>query len=160
MSGFAEAEGLLSVCSFSAGGRLYGVDARQIREVVGSAEVYRVPLAPPFIGGVIAYRGEVLTGSAARQGGPVLVLDGDEDEPLFGVRVDGVHGVVTLTGDARVAIPATLDECGREIFCGAFRTAAGLLGQLDPERLRPSRLAARGWPGKRSARDGGMRCGF
>ena len=83
---------LLSLCSLMAGGRLFGIDTRMIREVLGKARLNRVPLAPAYIGGVLAYRGEVVTAVSLRAllGGPaaegtrcVLVLDGDQNEERF-----------------------------------------------------------------------------
>jgi purine-binding chemotaxis protein CheW len=143
----------LSLCSLMAGGRLFGIDTRMIREVLGKARLNPVPMAPAYIGGVIAYRGDVVTAVSLRAllGGPaadgscaVLVLDGDQDEERFGLLVDGVGGVVTVERGAMAENPSTLDEASRALFTGAFRTDEGLLVQLDPRRLQPSRLAESG----------------
>ncbi len=151
--GVGEVEGGLSMCSLMSGGRLFGIDTRTIREVLGSAQMNRVPLAPAYVGGVIAYRGEVVTAVSLRAllrqpkaDGPgcVLVLDGDENEERFGLIVDSVGGVVLVDGATLSANPSTLDESSRALFSGAFRTPEGLLVQLDPERLRPSRIAETG----------------
>jgi purine-binding chemotaxis protein CheW len=167
MSRVLEAQETLSLCSFTASGRRFGIDTRRVREVVGAVQLQRVPLAPAYIGGVMACRGEVLTamclaallgGDAARPGCPVLVLDGDESEPRFGLLVESVGGVVSVQRSAWSANPSTLDAAGREIFRGAFRTELGLLAQLDPERLRPSHIAACGLFGKRSSSEGEIRC--
>jgi chemotaxis signal transduction protein len=40
---------------------LFGIETRQIREVLGTTTPQRVPLAPEYIAGVVPYRGEVLT---------------------------------------------------------------------------------------------------
>ena len=151
--GIAEGEDLLSMCSLMSGGRLFGIDTRTIREVLGHAQMNRVPLAPTYVGGVIAYRGEVVTAVSlrallgqAKTDGPscVLVLDGDENEERFGLIVDSVGGVVMVERATMSANPPTLDEASKALFTGAFRTLEGLLVQLDPERLRPSRIAATG----------------
>jgi len=153
MAGFGEAEDGISMCSLMSGGRLFGIDTRAIREVLGKVAMNRVPLAPAYVGGVIAYRGEVVTALSLRAllGQPagaaqscVLVLDGDEDEERFGLIVDRVGGVVMVRRAAMSANPSTLDEASRALFGGAFRTPDGLLVQLNPERLRPSRIAETG----------------
>jgi purine-binding chemotaxis protein CheW len=146
-----DAQELLSLCSLKAAGKLFGIDTRMIGEVLGSAaRLNRVPLAPAYVGGVLAYRGEVVTavslrvllGDAAVDGPScVLVLDGDENEERFGLLVDSVGGVVMVERGMMAANPSTLDEASRALFSGAFRTEEGLLVQLDPERLKPSRLA-------------------
>jgi len=171
--GIAEGGDGLSMCSLMSGGRLFGIDTRAIREVLGNAQMNRVPLAPSYVGGVIAYRGEVVTAVSLRAllGQPamdghscVLVLDGDENEERFGLIVDGVGGVVMVERTTMSANPSTLDEASRALFSGAFRTAEGLLVQLDPERLRPSRIAESGLFGHaqrlQPKSEGEMRCGL
>jgi len=160
-----EAVEMLSLCSLMAGGRLFGIDTRTIREVLGKGRLNRVPLAPAYIGGVIAYRGEVVTavslrallGDAPLDGQScVLVLDGDEAEERFGLMVDSVGGVVMVNRKSVAANPPTLDDTSRALFSGAFRTDDGLLVQLDPERLRPSRLAETGLFGANARVRGGV----
>jgi purine-binding chemotaxis protein CheW len=175
--GASEVGETLSLCSLVAGGRLFGIDTRTIREVLGKGRLDRVPLAPAFVGGVIAYRGEVVTAISLRAllGMPkaegqscVLVLDGDATELRFGLMVDSVGGVVIVERKTMAAIPSTLDEASRALFSGAYRTDEGLLVQLDPARLRPNRLAEMGlFAGRVSTRhgnssvgEGDMRCGL
>jgi purine-binding chemotaxis protein CheW len=154
-------EEVLSLCSLFAGGRLFGIDTRTIREVLGKGRLNRVPLAPGFIGGVIAYRGEVVTavnlrallGAAPVEASQscILVLDGDGFEERFGLMVDSVGGVVMVNPRTVSPNPPTLDEDSRMLFLGSYRTDAGLLvqldsAQLDPERLKSMRLAETGLP--------------
>ena len=166
-----EGEDGLSMCSLMSGGRLFGIDTRTIREVLGSAQMNRVPLAPAYVGGVIAYRGEVVTAISLRallgqpraeRHGCVLVLDGDENEERFGLIVDSVGGVVMVERATMSTNPSTLDEASRALFSGAFRTPEGLMVQLDPERLRPTRIAETGLFGQSqrvaAMREGEMRC--
>jgi purine-binding chemotaxis protein CheW len=148
-----DAQELLSLCSLQAGGKLFGIDTRRIREVLGNARLNRVPLAPDYVGGVLAYRGEVLTAvslrallgdGAADCQSCVLVLDGDENDERFGLLVDSVGGVVMVERGTMAANPSTLDEASGALFSGVFRTRQGLLVQLDPQRLKPSQLADSG----------------
>ena len=150
-------EETLSMCSLDAGGRTFGIDTRSIREVLGRRAMQRVPLAPAWIGGIVPYRGEVLTTVSFRSllGMPassedscVLVLDGEEEGERFGLMVDGVGGVVTVERTSYAANPPTLDAAGRALFQGAFRIPGGLLVQVNPERLRPARLAESGLFGR------------
>ena len=55
-----------------------------------------------------------------------------------------VGGVVMVERTMMSANPPTLDDASKALFSGAFRTPDGLLVQLDPERLRPSRIAETG----------------
>src|ERR1700750_3496312 len=51
----------VSLCSLYAATETFGIDTRKIREVLGERDLQRVPMSPPFIAGVVPYRGEVLT---------------------------------------------------------------------------------------------------
>jgi len=141
---------LMSLCSVFAGGRLFGLETRYIREVLGKRTLAPVPLAPAYISGVVPYRGEVLTavhlGAVLRQPqrgavGCVLILDCEESEERFGLVVDKVGAVATFERAQLAANPSTLDEAGRALFDGAFQMADGLMVRLMPERLSPVRLA-------------------
>jgi purine-binding chemotaxis protein CheW len=149
-------EHLLSLCSLRIGEQWFGIDTSQIREVLGKCVVERVPLAPHYIGGVVPYRGDVLTAVQARAllglepltgAACVLVLDADPEDrnsERFGLIVDSVGGVATVDERRRAPNPSTLGEAGKALFCGAFRIEDGLLVALDPQRLNPIRLASSG----------------
>lgn len=140
----------VSLCSMSVGGQSFGIDTRRIGEVLGARELQRVPMAPSFIGGVVPYRGEVLTTVSFRallgltdkaETNCVLVLEDEDASQRFGLVVDAVGGVVTVSRRMLEANPSTLDARGKWLFDGAYKMQAGLMVQLDPQRLRPSRLA-------------------
>ena len=140
-----------ALCWLTVEERLFGIDTRQIREVLGPRTVQAVPLAPAFLAGVLAYRGEVLTAVSLRrllglppnqEKGCVLVLDGAGTP--FGLVVDRVGGVVEVEAKMLVGNPATLDASSKALFRGAYRLPEGLLVQLDADRLRPEQLAETG----------------
>ena len=143
----------VSLCSLFAGSESFGIDTRKIREVLGKRELQRVPLAPAMIGGVVPYRGEVLTtvnfrallGMGEYSGAScVLVLDDDDGAERFGLVVDQVGGVVTVSRRMLEANPSTLEARCKWLFDGAYKMQTGLMVQLDPQKLRPSRLAEAG----------------
>ena len=145
------AEENLVLCWLTVEEKLFCIDTRQIREVLGPRTVQPVPLAPAFLAGVLAYRGEVLTAVSLRcllgvppnqQKGCVLVLDGGGNP--FGLVVDRVGGVVEVEAKTLAANPATLDASSRALFRGAYRVPEGLLVQLDADRLRPEQLVETG----------------
>ena len=49
------------MCSVRLGDTLFGVPITHILEIVGNARPQPVPLAPNFVGGLVHYRGDVLT---------------------------------------------------------------------------------------------------
>jgi purine-binding chemotaxis protein CheW len=143
----------VSLCSMFAGSESFGIDTRKISEVLGKRELQRVPMAPPYIGGVVPYRGEVLTTVNFRallgmgehtETSCILVLEDDEGGERFGLVVDAVGGVVTVSRRMLEANPCTLEAKGKWLFDGAYKMPTGLMVQLDPQKLRPSRLAEAG----------------
>ena len=145
------AQEVVALCWLTVNGRLFGIDTRQIREVLGPRTVQAVPLAPPFLAGILAYRGEVLTAVSLRcllglpsieEKGCVLVLDGGESP--FGLVVDRVGGVVEVEANTLLANPATLDASSKVLFSGAYRIPEGLVVRLNAQRLGPEQLADTG----------------
>ena len=143
----------VSLCSMFAGSESFGIDTRKIREVLGKRDLQRVPMAPAFIGGVVPYRGEVLTTVDFRallgmgehtEASCVLVLEDEDGDERFGLVVDAVGGVVTVNRNMLEANPCTLESRGKWLFDGAYKMETGLMVQLDPQKLRPSRLAEAG----------------
>ena len=57
----AEAVTLVEVCSVRLAQTWFGVPITHILEIVGSARPQPVPLAPAYVGGLVHYRGDVLT---------------------------------------------------------------------------------------------------
>jgi purine-binding chemotaxis protein CheW len=146
----SDPDDMLSMCSLRCGDGLFGIDTRQVREVLGETTPQRVPLAAEYIAGVVPYRGDVLTTLSFRAllglgrgtgAGCVLVLDDEEANLQFGFMVDGVGGIVTMARDALEPNPSALDARSMALFCGAYKLNSGLMVRLDPHKLRPSRLA-------------------
>lgn len=142
-----------SLCSIFAGDESFGIDTGKIREVLGKRELERVPMAPAFVAGVVPYRGDVLTTVSFRAllglsesdgAGCVLVLEDSDGEERFGLLVDVVGGVVTVSRKMLEANPCTLEARCKWLFDGAYKMPNGLMVQLDPQKLRPSQLGETG----------------
>jgi purine-binding chemotaxis protein CheW len=147
---------LLEMCSVRVEHKLFGIPIKHIMEIVGSTRPKPVPLAPDFVGGLIHYRGDVLTTVSLRQllGLPshqqqdtlhdtpqdILVLEGSGGS--FGLLVDSVGEVLTVSSADHEPNPSILDERRSALFAGAYKLKEGLLVMLDPERLDPMRLGA------------------
>ncbi len=58
---------LMETCTVRLGGSTFGVPITHILEIVGAARPQPVPLAPVFVGGLVHYRGDVLTTVSLRQ---------------------------------------------------------------------------------------------
>jgi purine-binding chemotaxis protein CheW len=143
-----KASSLMEVCSVRLGQTWFGVPIAHILEIVGGARPQPVPLAPEFVGGLIHYRGDVLTPVSLRQllGLPpkvgaqdILVLESTGG--CFGLRVDLVGEVLTVSSTDFEPNPSILDQQRKALFAGAYKLMDKLLVMLDPERLDPLRLS-------------------
>jgi purine-binding chemotaxis protein CheW len=139
----------VEMCSVRVGQGLYGVPIAHILEIVGSARPQPVPLAPAFVGGLVHYRGDVLTTVSLRQllglpprEGPQDILVLESSGGCFGLLVDSVGEVLTVSSAEHEANPSILDERNKSLFAGAYKLKGSLLVMLDPERMDPMRLGA------------------
>src|SRR5580700_9334601 len=73
------AAALVEMCSVRLGKTLFGVPIKHILEIVGGARPQPVPLAPSFVGGLVHYRGDVLTTVSLRQLLDLAPRDGPQD---------------------------------------------------------------------------------
>ncbi|MFC5863765.1 chemotaxis protein CheW [Acidicapsa dinghuensis] len=140
---------MMEICSVHVGSTLFGVPITHILEIVGNTHPHAVPLAPVFVGGLLHYRGEVLTTVSMRQLLGLPATEGRQDIMVlenkgscFGLLVDSVGEVLTISAADREPNPSILDTRRQEIFAGACKLPQGLLIMLDPERLDPMRLGA------------------
>lgn len=140
-------EALVEVCSVRADKTLFGIPIQHILEIVGSTRPQPIPLAPGFVGGLIHYRGDVLTTVRLRHLLDLPPIDEKQDilvlesaGGIFGLLVDSVGEVLTVSSVDFEPTPSILDERRRALLAGAYKLNDGLLVMLDPERLDPARL--------------------
>jgi purine-binding chemotaxis protein CheW len=126
---------------------LFGVPISHILEIVGQVCPQPVPLAPAFVGGLVHYRGDVLTTVSLRQllgmpprTGPQDILVIESPSGYFGLLVDSVGEVLTVSSADYEPNPSTLNERSKALLAGAYKLKDKLLVMLDPERLDPVRL--------------------
>lgn len=137
------------VCSVLVGDTLYGIPIAHVLEILGKPATQPVPLAPWFVGGLVHYRGEVLTAVSLRRllGMPPApssedVLVFESGDGLFGLFVDSVGEVLHVAEADHEPNPATLEARRQALFDGAWKLKDRLLVSLEPERLDPMRLAS------------------
>lgn len=143
----AQDEGI-EMCSVRVGPTLYGIPVTRILEILGKPAKQPVPLAPFFIGGLVHYRGEVLTAVSLRRLLDMSAHDAPEDilvfegvDGYFGLLVDEVGKVITVQPSDFEGNPSTLDDRRKGLFGGTYKLSNALLVVLDPERLDPVCLA-------------------
>lgn len=130
-------------CTFLLENYLFGVDVKQVQEVLRFQEQTSVPLAPAVIRGLINLRGEIVTAidlrrrlqMSERAGDArptnVIVRTGTETVSLL---VDEIGEVVEVADDLFEAPPDTVDGVARELIVGAYKLESRLLLILDTEK--------------------------
>jgi purine-binding chemotaxis protein CheW len=105
------------MCSVRLGKTLFGVPITHILEIVGGARPQPVPLAPSYVGGLVHYRGDVLTTVSLRhlldmppRDGPQDILVLESSGGCFGLLVDSVGEVLTVSSADYEPNPSILDE--------------------------------------------------
>ena len=143
------ASALAEICSVRVAETYYGIPITHILEIVGGAHPQPVPLAPSFVGGLVHYRGDVLTTISLRQlldlppkEGAQAILVLECSGGISGLLVDSVGEVLTVPTADYEPNPSILDERRRALFGGAYKLKDSLLIMLDPEQLDPMRLSA------------------
>ena len=146
-----KAPAILEVCSVRLAQTWFGVPITHILEIVGAARPQPVPLAPAFVGGLVHYRGDVLTTVSLRQllGLPlpektqdILVIESAGG--CFGLLVDAVGEVLPVSAADHDPNPSILDQRRKSLFAGAYKLKDKLLVMLDPDSLDPLRLSQSG----------------
>ncbi len=135
------------ICVVRLGHSRFGVPIHCILEIVGSTCPLPVPLAPEYVGGLVHYRGDVLTTVSLRRvlglgacqtPQAVLVIEGAGG--CFGLQVDALEDVLRPPAADYEPNPATLDNRRRMFLAGTYKLRDGLLVMLNPERLDPAHL--------------------
>ena len=142
-------EALVEVCSVRVADTMFGMPITHIFEIIGSTRPQPVPLAPSYVGGLVHYRGDVLTTVSLRQLLALSPQDGKQDILVlesaggsFGLLVDSVGEVLTVSSADYEPNPSILDERRRGLLSGAYKLKRGLLVMLNPAQLDPMHLNA------------------
>lgn len=134
----------LDYVTMTIGGQLFGVPVLLIHDVFSPASITPVPLSGNEISGVLNLRGRIVTaietrkclGLSYRDTGEASMAIGIEmGGESFGLIIDSVGEVLTLSGDMYEPNPANLDECWRQASKGVYRLDDKLLVVLDVEKL-------------------------
>jgi purine-binding chemotaxis protein CheW len=145
IAGGSEAGDFVSVVI---GGQLFGIPVLEVRDVLASQRITRVPLAPAEVAGSLNLRGRIVTAIDIRTrlglperseeeiaGKPRMSVVVDHGGELYSLMVDSVGEVLSLSGANFERNPATLDARWREVSAGIYRLDSSLLVVLDVTRL-------------------------
>jgi purine-binding chemotaxis protein CheW len=129
--------------TFTAAGQLFGLPIEQVQDVFTPANITRVPLAGREIAGVLNLRGRIVTLidlaswlelDMSRRPAAKMAIGIERGSESFGILVDQVGEVLTLSDADREPAPINLDPTLDTIASGLFRLTDRILVALDADR--------------------------
>ncbi|CUA98546.1 chemotaxis protein CheW [Pannonibacter sp. Pt2-lr] len=125
------------------GGQLFGLPISQVHDVFVPESVTRVPLSAPEVAGVLNLRGRIVTAIdmrrrlhlPPRQDGQMMAVGIEYKHESYGLVIDTVGEVLTLSAKTAEPNPQNLDKRWSEISGGVHRLDGQLMVILDVERL-------------------------
>jgi len=138
-----EAEGLVQIVSFRAGGEEFGIDILRVHEIIRNQHLTRVPNSSDFVDGVINLRGQVIPVVTLRNRLGITPPPGNSEtrivvlevrDTVLGFIVDSVPVVLRIAASA-IEPPPRLSKAEREYVYGIAKLGERLLLLLDVERI-------------------------
>ena len=136
------------------GGQLFGLPISRVQDVFMPERLTRVPLSSSEIAGVLNLRGRIVTVVDMRarlglpkndDGKPPMAVGVDLRGESYGLLIDQIGEVLTLSDDSREENPVNLDPRMAKLAGGVHRLDDQLMVVLDVDRvleLLPTQLAA------------------
>lgn len=129
--------------TFFVNGLFFGIEVRQVQEVIRYQEMTRVPVAPPMIQGLINLRGQIVMAIDLRRrlelpprpaGQFPMNVVVRSDDGAVSLLVDSIGDVVEIQDDTYERPPETINGLARELIQGVYKLKERLLLILDTER--------------------------
>lgn len=118
---------------------LFGIEVRQVQEILRPLKVTHVPLAPNACNGLINLRGNIvlavpfrtLLGLPAREESQCMNIVMRHQDEFYSLQVDSVGDVITPDQEGFEAPPETMPQEYRKLLRGAYRLENRILMVLD-----------------------------
>ena len=131
------------ITTFYIGKDMYGIEVMKVQEVTRSPTVIQVPLAPPFVLGLINLRGQLATalglrelfGTAKAESGEQMSVVCRMDGNLISLIVDTIGDVIEMDRKLYEAPPDTIPVGIKRFIKGIYKMNGALLSVLDLEKL-------------------------
>ena len=134
---------MIAICNFYLDKLLFGVEMKGVQEVIRSLEITRVPLATEVVGGLIKWRGQIVTAidlrrrleleECAPEMWPMNVVVRREDGAVS-LLVDEIGDVIEVEETTSKVLRETLRGKVRAMTLGVHKLENNLLHVLDTER--------------------------
>jgi len=134
----------LQICTFTVGGLLFGIDVKEVHEVLRAQHVTRVPLAPGTVRGLINLRGQIVTAIDMRARLQFPPMDSDEPPTNVVVRhgegtvsllVDEIGNVLSVDHERYERTPESLSPVIRDLLDAVYKLDDRILLVLNASRI-------------------------
>lgn len=131
-------------CTFFVNDLLFGVEVMEVQEIMSHHRVEPVPLAPDTVAGLVNHRGQIVTAIDMRKrlGFPAAASDAHSMmliahccEETFGLLVDKIGDVISVSSDDFEPAPETVQAEARELILGAYKLPDRLILPLRLEKV-------------------------
>ena len=129
--------------TFYISNRWYGIDVIRVQEVVRPMPITPIPLAPPYVAGLINLRGQIVTAINIRN------LFGLSDAPpdqfmnvvckyestMVSFQVDEIGDVIEVTVADFESLPQTIPNEIKRFLFGIYKVPGSLLSAIDIDKI-------------------------
>lgn len=131
--------GDLQFSTMTVAGRQYGIDVTMVQEIVRPMPMTKIPLAPPYIYGLINLRGQVVTAIGLMElfgipgkppEGLMNVICKHEDN-LISLLVEEIGDVVEVNSSSFEPTPNTISPDLKKFLSGIYKFNDSLLSIID-----------------------------
>lgn len=129
---------------FYIGDEAFGIEIKQIFQILKPQEIFKVPNTSPFIEGLLNLRGKVMTVFNLRKRFNMPDKENDENtkiliinmnELLLGFTVDSVSEIIRVPDEDIVETPPTLNTFDKRYLSGVAKLDDKLILLLDLEKI-------------------------
>jgi purine-binding chemotaxis protein CheW len=132
------------ICTFLVDGLCFGIDVRDVQEVIRFQEMTRVPLSMSMVRGLINLRGQIVTAMEMRErlgltprpdeSRPMNVIVRSDDGPVS-LLVDEIGDVIEIDEVQFEEPPERLSVAARDAVAGVYKLENRLLLVLDAAKV-------------------------
>lgn len=132
------------ICTFTVGGLLFGIDVKEVHEVLRAQHMTRVPLASGTVRGLINLRGQIVTAIDMRARLHFPPIDSDEPPTNVVVRhgegtvsllVDEIGNVLSVDHERYERAPESLSPVIRDLLDAVYKLDDRVLLVLNASRI-------------------------
>lgn len=130
--------------TFLVSDRLYGIDVMSVQEITKMINATKVPLAPPFVHGLINLRGQIATAVGLRElfelhdnsksSEPMNVVCKGEGM-LLSLLVDQIGDVIEVDDASFESTPETITPSVGKFMQGVYKIPGSLLSIIEVKKI-------------------------